>query len=173
MKLDDKQAFAGDPLVLFVEEFGQDLCWLAYLITGDWDQGIEAVVTVLCSEGSEHQLSADSARRPVVAAAVGVVGPELRKSASRAAQTAEKELVLTGLSTQVSTRQELQRGLLAIDVFPRCALLLTVLEGWSIEDAALLLDVDEALVLHARNLGLIQLVCAQSRLPISSKIDHE
>jgi hypothetical protein len=164
MKPDDTQAF-----VLFVEEFGKDLCWLAFLITGDWELSIDAVADVLSSDGVEHQLSADSARRLVTAAAVDLIGPDLQKSASRAAQTTENELVLTGPLTRVSTRRELEQGLLAIDVFPRCAFLLTVLEQLSIEDAALLLDADEALVLHARNLGLVELAWARTRLLISSR----
>jgi hypothetical protein len=50
--------------------------------------------------------------------------------------------------------------LLAIDLFPRCALLLTVFEKLSLDDAALLLNADKALVRKAQNQGLLELAGA-------------
>jgi len=50
--------------------------------------------------------------------------------------------------------------LLTIDLFPRCALLLTVFEKLSLDDAALLLNADKALVRKARNQALLELVGA-------------
>lgn len=47
--------------------------------------------------------------------------------------------------------------MLALDVFPRCALLLTVFEKLSIKDTTVLLGADEALVRKAQCLGLIEL----------------
>jgi DNA-directed RNA polymerase specialized sigma24 family protein len=55
------------------------------------------------------------------------------------------------------TKSELERAVLAIDAFPRCALLLTVFEGLSIEDAASLLNAGEALVKLAQSVGFVQL----------------
>jgi len=49
-------------------------------------------------------------------------------------------------------------------VFPRCALLLTVFERMSPEDAAVLLDVDRDLVRKARIIGLQELTRTLTRM---------
>jgi DNA-directed RNA polymerase specialized sigma24 family protein len=58
------------------------------------------------------------------------------------------------------TTPELERALLAIDLFPRCALLLTVFEKLSLDDAALLLNADRALVRKAQSQALLELTGA-------------
>ena len=55
---------------------------------------------------------------------------------------------------QGTTKVELERALLAIDLFPRCALVLSVFEGVSPQDVEILLDADRALVQEARIMGL-------------------
>ena len=55
------------------------------------------------------------------------------------------------------TKPELERALLAIEVFPRCALLLTVFERLSIQEAAVLLNADEPLVRKAQARALFDL----------------
>jgi hypothetical protein len=55
------------------------------------------------------------------------------------------------------TKPEFERAVLALDVFPRCALLLTIFEKLSIQDAVALLGVEQALLRKAQGLGLIEL----------------
>jgi hypothetical protein len=62
-----------------------------------------------------------------------------------------------GMMSRDLTQPELHRALLAIDVFPRCALLLTIFEKLPVKDAALLLNADERLVLRAQATALIEL----------------
>ena len=50
-----------------------------------------------------------------------------------------------------------ERALPAIDLFPRCAVLLTVVEKFSLEDAAILLNADRNLVAGAAAIGLAEL----------------
>lgn len=160
---------ASDPVSRFVDQFGSKLCWLAFLITGDWQLGVEAVVGVLDSEGVVNQFSPEWtllwARRLVAAASVALISRDLSESACRAAESAgTNPTMLTGhlrdmcTCRPAPTTAELEKALLGVDVFPRCAVLLTVLEGLSIEDAVLLLNADEALVRGARTLGLVELV---------------
>ena len=52
----------------------------------------------------------------------------------------------------------MERALLAIDVFPRCVLVLRTLEGISIEDTATLLEENKDLVREAQAIGLYSLV---------------
>jgi hypothetical protein len=46
---------------------------------------------------------------------------------------------------------------IAIDALPRCAMLLTIFEGISIEAAAVLLHADESLTAAAQQMGIVQL----------------
>ena len=52
---------------------------------------------------------------------------------------------------------ELEKALLAIDLFPRSALLLRVFEGFGMADAATLLDANPALIRKAQAIGLCEL----------------
>ena len=56
-----------------------------------------------------------------------------------------------------TTRVQLENALLGIDVFPRCALLLSMFEGVSLEDVALLMDSERDLVRKAQMIGLREL----------------
>jgi hypothetical protein len=57
----------------------------------------------------------------------------------------------------------------AIDVFPRCALVLSIFEGLPLEDVATLLDEDCELVKAARAIGLQQLTRRLSASLLSGK----
>ena len=56
-----------------------------------------------------------------------------------------------------TTKADLEKALLAIDPFPRAALLLLVFEGIRMADAAALLDADPALIRKAQAIGLREL----------------
>ena len=62
-----------------------------------------------------------------------------------------------------TTKEQLERAMLGIDVLPRAALLLSIFEGVSVEDAAVLLDVPPELVVKARTLGLADLTARLAR----------
>jgi hypothetical protein len=55
------------------------------------------------------------------------------------------------------SRPELERALLAIDLFPRCAFLLTFFEGLSVMNTSVLLDADRELVKAGQVRGAIEL----------------
>ena len=66
----------------------------------------------------------------------------------------------------------MERALLAIDIFPRCALLLSLFENFPLEDAATLLNEDPKLVAAARTIGLVELVRNLAQSPDSTVPPH-
>jgi DNA-directed RNA polymerase specialized sigma24 family protein len=165
MKHGDTTA-AFDPLHALLERSGARLCALAFMITGDWDLGIDAVAGSL-DAGLKNDALSDApqlctARRLVAAEAVAKIRPQLRESAARvAAMTADPEEWL-GPAPEMSpqrppTRADVEQALLAIDAFPRAVLLLTIFEGFSIADAGGLLKANDRLVRHAQMVALLAL----------------
>jgi DNA-directed RNA polymerase specialized sigma24 family protein len=55
------------------------------------------------------------------------------------------------------SRQEFESAVLALDVFQRCAVLLTIFEQLSVAETALLLNADVELVKKAQVRGLVEL----------------
>ena len=55
------------------------------------------------------------------------------------------------------TKHDLERAVVTIDAFPRCALVLSIFEEVSMQDAAILLDADPALIRKAQGIGLCNL----------------
>lgn len=141
------------------DELVSGLCWLAFLVTENWHLSID----VVCSVSDPDELYESSSRQRVAAAAIARIRAQLPESAHRTARTAATDWALSKPFSADSspglplTKPALQQALLAIDIFPRCALLLIVFEGLSIGKAALLLDESEALVRDALGLALIQL----------------
>ena len=165
MKHGDTTA-AFDPLYGLLERSGVRLCALAYMITGDWDLGIDAVARFLDAGLKNDALSEApplcAARRLVAAAAVAAILPQLRKSAARiAGMTADLEEWLEPATDMPKrrppTRADVEQALLAIDGFPRVVLLLTILEGFSIADAGRLLKANDRLIRHAQMIALVAL----------------
>ncbi len=130
-------------------ERAADLYWLAFLLTGDREASVDVAIDALdFADGANPSFSTWMvawSRRVVIAKALTVIRDELAASAHR---TASKPAEKSALPHQNwgpgrdTTKVVLERALLAIDVFPRCALLLAVFEGMSVEDAATLLDSD-------------------------------
>ena len=54
-------------------------------------------------------------------------------------------------------KQEFEDVVIAIDAFPRCAMLLTIFEGMSTKAASVLLNEDEALTRKAQRIGIVEL----------------
>jgi DNA-directed RNA polymerase specialized sigma24 family protein len=128
------------------------LYWLGYLLTGNSEHAVQALTI------------ASWARRLVIASALARIAAELRASARRVEQSDLGNLAdhaifppPTWMGSPGLTKAELERALLAIDAFPRCAVILTVFEELSIQDAAVLLNSDQPLVRKAQACALIDL----------------
>jgi DNA-directed RNA polymerase specialized sigma24 family protein len=151
------------------EEHSSELYWLAFLLTGDREQSVQAFTRAFELENGANpvfrQFMVSWARKLVIAASLATIETELRESACRTADTDDQDSAqLAGpllshawMGDGHMTKLELERAVLAIDAFPRCALLLTVFEHLSIEDAASLLNTDEAALKLAQSAGFIQL----------------
>jgi DNA-directed RNA polymerase specialized sigma24 family protein len=139
-----------------------ELYRLAYLLTGD--EAVSLDVTLNAIEDSDSSFFSQWmlawSRRVVIAKALVAVRVELAASAKRTAPTRpdKRRLAPAGWRlSQNANAADLDRALLAIDLFPRCALLLSVFERVPLADAAILLDSTPALVESARNIGLREL----------------
>src|SRR5579872_914658 len=113
---------------------GAGLYWLAFLLTGRHDVSIEvaADAAVVRGEGNpffENWMKA-WARRVAVAKALAEIRPELADSArrTRLARTRRWSAPRNWSLPPDASKPELEEALLAIDVFPRAALLLSIFE---------------------------------------------
>jgi DNA-directed RNA polymerase specialized sigma24 family protein len=164
-----KSTEAEKALYQLFEEHSSELYWLAFLLTGDREQSVQAFTRAFELENGANpvfrQFMVSWARKLVIAASLATIETELRQSACRIADAdGQDSATLAGSLPSDAwtgdghmTKFELERAVLAIDAFPRCALLLTVFERLSIEDAASLLNASEALVKIAQGVGFIQL----------------
>jgi hypothetical protein len=150
------------------EEQSSEFYWLAYLLTGDSEQAVQAFTSALEFGDAPtpvfREFMISWSRKLVIASALARVASKLRASALRFEHAEFADMARhaslsssAGLSSQDLTKPELHRALLAIDIFPRCALLLTIFEKLSVKDAALLLNADERLVRRAQASALIDL----------------
>jgi DNA-directed RNA polymerase specialized sigma24 family protein len=100
------------------------------------------------------------ARKLVIAEALSGIRPQLRESLRRLqvepwpVGRLPSEAVAVWRSVDKS---EFERAVLAIDVFPRCVVLLTVFERLSTAESALLLNTHVDVVKQAQRRGLIEL----------------
>jgi DNA-directed RNA polymerase specialized sigma24 family protein len=133
---------------------------LAFLMTGDRARSVDATLEAIDSgDGTDSFFSgwlAAWSQRLAIAKALAGIRHELALSARRTASLRNEKFAVPA-GNGVIDPQAVESALLAIDVFPRCALLLTVFEGMSPEDAAILLDADRDLVRKARIVGLREL----------------
>jgi DNA-directed RNA polymerase specialized sigma24 family protein len=135
-----------------------NLYWLAFLLTGQREASVDMAVEALDSADGNPFFSAWMlawARKVVIAKALAAIRQELAASARRMAARRSRHCAPppppgNWALRPDATKVHLERALLAIDVFPRCALLLSVFEGLSIDDATVLLDGDRELVRSAQ-----------------------
>lgn len=140
-----------------------DLYWLAFLLTGRPQTSIDLAVDAVDSEKDNQPFFSGWmrawSRKVVIAKALGAVREELAESARRL--RAKREARRTAKWSQplnaAANKAELESALLAIDLFPRCAVLLSFFEGLSLDDATVLLDGDRELVRKAQITGLQEL----------------
>jgi hypothetical protein len=148
------------------EASSSELYWLAYLLTGNEDRSVQAFTRALDLE-EEANPAFDGfmnqwARKLIIVAALGAIETELRRSLVRVARTAEdpagvKFTRRQGVAKQDIAKEEFENAVLAIDAFPRCAMLLTIFEGLALPAAAILLNADEAVTAKAQRMGVVQL----------------
>lgn len=150
------------------EEQSSEFYWLAYLLTGNTEQAVQAFTSALEFADAPtpvfREFMISWARKLVIASALATVTSTLRASALRFenAEFADMSRHANfssshGTNSRDLTKPQLHRALLAIDIFPRCALLLTIFEKLLVKDAALLLNADERLVRRAQASALIDL----------------
>ena len=142
------------------------LLWLSGLITGDLESGVDIVAQSICVDDAANDFFAGWmskwSRKLVIANSLTRVAADLRRSAQRTRSgSSDTKPVALPLpewpADHAVNKAQLQNALAAIDLFPRCAVLLTVFEKLSIEEASLLLGVDRKLVIQARVTGLARL----------------
>jgi hypothetical protein len=140
-----------------------ELYKLAFLLTGNTDRSIEAFDKAINFEEGENPAFGGFmnawARKLIIVEALGTIEAELRASKRRVARMTEDE---PGHEAEWKprehiAREEFEEAVISIDAFPRCAMVLTIFEGMSIEDAAVLLNADKSLTAAAQRIGIVQL----------------
>jgi len=141
-----------------------DLYWLGYLLTGDREPSVRTAIETLemrdAANPSFRGWMVTWARKIFIAKVLGYVtprisGPELRMRLRRL--QGEPGRACTNCINHAAGKAELERALLAIDEFPRCALILRVFEKLAIEDVGVLLNANREMVKTAVAIGLIEL----------------
>ena len=146
-----------------VKKAAVDLYWLAFLLTGRQDVSIDIAADAVAPQDSANPFFEDWMRawqrRLVIGKALTAIRDELADSARRTelAPAGNSEMPRNWSLSPDTTKADLERALLAIDLFPRATLLLVVFEGVRIADAATLLDADPNLLKKAEAIGLREL----------------
>jgi hypothetical protein len=141
-----------------------DLYRTVYLLTGHSEFSLKLITDAIFSETDvELFWSAEmltQLRRTVIGKALEAIWEELAFSACQTAVLpASHPYLPLGWSLDANTSKlQVESALLSIEVFPRCALLLTLFEGLSLADTSALLRSSEDLTAKGQVLGLWQLV---------------
>lgn len=137
----------------------EELYELAYLITGDRERSIEAFARGLGWDESGpgfREFMHGWVKKLVIGAALDMIRWELKRSRART-ESGSTRWRIPNLPVPPDLshlrRREIEQSLLAVDVFPRCAFLLTVLEGMAEEEVCVLLDTGRKLLRLAKVQG--------------------
>jgi DNA-directed RNA polymerase specialized sigma24 family protein len=148
-----------------------DLHWLAFLLTGDRELSLDLAVEAVTSQGGESETFSTWmlawSRRVVIAKALASIRDELAASARRTKLMRQPKVALPDRDWALDPgtgRADLERALLAIDVFPRAAVVLSIFEGVLLQDAAVLLDAAPEFVKKARSIGVAELTNRLARM---------
>ncbi len=140
------------------------LYWLAFLLTGDRARSLDVTLEALDSHDGANSFFSRWmlawSRRVVIAKALACIRDEIAVSARRTVSRRAEKIPVPSRNWVLdpdTTRVQIEAAMLAVDVFPRCALLLTLFERVSVEDAAVLLDEEKDLVRKAQVIGLREL----------------
>jgi DNA-directed RNA polymerase specialized sigma24 family protein len=134
-----------------------ELHWLAFLLTESRGTSIDIAVESVGEYADEKETRP---RRFVIRRALAAIREKLAASARRTESHGPSERAMPSREWSLNGRagkSEMEKALLAIDVFPRAALLLSVFEGVPLEEAASLLDASAKLVGKALAIGLREL----------------
>ena len=138
--------------------------WLAFLLTGNPGLSVDVTLEAVASRDDANPFFSAWmlawSRRVFIAKALAGIRSELARSARRTASRRAEKAVLPPRNwtlDQDTMKVQIESALRAIDVFPRCALLLSVFEGVSPEDVAILLNSERDLVRKAQMIGLREL----------------
>ena len=130
-----------------------DLYWLAFLLTGCPDISVDIAADTAASHDHANPFFASWmrawARKIVIGKALAAIRNELAESARRTEVARLDRWAALPRDWTLSpntNKTQIAEALLAMDVFPRAALLLLTFEGLWITDVATLLDVDADLV---------------------------
>ena len=141
-----------------------DLYWLGYLLTGDRERSVQAVIETLEMPDAANPFFENWmvtwSRKIFIAKVLGYVAPETSASELRTRlrrMQSETERRFNRKIDPAAGKPELERALLAIEPLPRCALLLSVFEKLAVADIGILLNVDRESVKTATAIGLIEL----------------
>lgn len=133
-----------------------DLHWLATLLTGCRETATEVTFQALNPADDAKPFFSTWmqawSRRNVISRALAAVRDDLARSARQTALRSDEKCELPPRSWTLdrqTTKSDLERALLPIDVFPRAAVLLSVFERVPLKDAAILLDSEPNLVRKA------------------------
>jgi DNA-directed RNA polymerase specialized sigma24 family protein len=151
-----------------------DLYWLAFLLTGRHDISIDIAADTAVAGDDERPFFAkwmqNWQRRMVMGRALTAIRDEVADSARRTELVRVNSFWAAPRNWSLSpdtTKADLEKALLAIDLFPRAAVLLLVFEGLRMADATTLLDADPALIRKAQAIGLRELTANLADKPVT------
>jgi len=143
----------------------RNLYWLAYVLTGDRELSVQAVEESLEVQNPLNPFFGSWmvtwSRKVFIAKLLSGVSAEIEASRLRTKALSSRISAKISRDSNLDRlpgRAGLEQALLAIDLFPRCAVVLRVFERLSLEDVAVLLGADQALVAAAQATGLMELV---------------
>jgi DNA-directed RNA polymerase specialized sigma24 family protein len=141
-----------------------ELYWLAFLLTGDRERSVQAFTGALQGDAKPpafEKFMLSWARKLVIVSALGTIRRELRDAASRTRPATGFEIAGLGRMASVDraglSKRELEEVLLAMDVLQRCVVILTLLEGLPMKEAAHLLGVEENIAKAALARGVAEM----------------
>jgi hypothetical protein len=141
-----------------------DLYWLGYLLTGDRERSVRAVIETIEMPDAANPFFESWmitwSRKIFVGKILGYVTPKMSAAELRNRLKRLQAETGRGLKSGIDPtagKAELERALLAIDPFPRCSLLLSVFERLATEDIGILLNADRESVKTATAIGLLEL----------------
>lgn len=147
-------------------EHMSELYRLAFVLTGDRERSIQAFTGALNSDDDPpgfQKFMLSWAKRLVIVAALGTMRRQIRESILQTRLAFRDDGVIAGHVQPVDlerlTSRELEEALLDLDTFPRCAVILTLLERLPIEEVAVLLATDKRMVKAAQAQGAAELAC--------------
>ena len=157
------------------------LYWLAFLLTESQEISATVIAEVLstengieamCHASNCHQSTMTRLRRAVIAQSLAARAGELAWARDEYKGQPDYEFgheFSPGLDI-IPDFCRVQQELLAVDLFPRYALLLTVFEGLSVQEAATLLCCDRYLICGARTDALVSLARNMACVPSLQRV---